>query len=636
MSGRQRVLSFFMVYSFLHLCCKNYVVTGPFRRLSLENAFETNNSKRFEVNKVQTNRGKSKKRRRDKAAKRNQKQHQSSPFENIKRICWFFHIASICWNTCLLCKYLVLVLIDYEPFASYRYLSCFLIGRLLLNERTIEFSKYFVLFSCSMRLIWLLLAFCLKGFYLECLNFLLRKSYSDLLLEDSCALTTNQWQDRREDSRERLHTLLVDRRKRRLSTARHYGPRLLHKRLNRTADAWQYLNGRVVFYAIIVLFIAGFIGLFILASQLPLLVTWRGFRLNYEHCLNYIAANERDIQTSRWRDFYITISMQSSTAMEANHSKQAPQQTDWGRQFFMGFDELIVLNKYQLMRISWEIWENLVLVCETLATLASPIFIVFLVTDDLLYYSERVNERMRKLKCRLEFDRSTEHCRHAMNAHIALQQANRNVESGWLPIGSKCGERPNGGHINDEEMAEGGSGSIHEAPKQSLISDECAKNHFEVFKLQLMIADLFYLTRSYNRYASELVELYIMVWISLSIFVASWMFTPGNFFETSKLECYILHFCATILSIVTIGRLSLVRKNSIILYKLIVASMALENDCLVNKLRWSKLTRYYQPTSMHCFTAFNSTEVSWFFSMKLLAWLFSSLFLASTFYNHFR
>jgi len=115
------------------------------------------------------------------------------------------------------------------------------------------------------------------------------------------------------------------------------------------------------------------------------------------------------------------------------------------------------------------------------------------------------------------------------------------------------------------------------------------------------------------------------------MFTSRWLFTHKNF--SIKIEYYILHILAVIFCCTLVNQIAEVRRKTLRLYQLSASCMALDIDKKHTGPDWVAIMRHYYPVPLNSFVALDSEEISTLFAVKIMASLFSGMFVASTFYN---
>ena len=567
----------------------------------------------------------------------------------------FFLIHNICtiiWYFFILMKNALFILMKFNMLLEYRHISCILIGRVRFYGIDDDFLLFFISFIGSFRASWSLCAVLSnhRDYYFDWLEFLFKQEHQSRRNNGTSVnppLPIDTGQDRALlDPRVKIDGNIATKKKKSKSTNQmrvHSVGRndIDPSRPNRDIDALRNLTDRALTYSwcVIASLIMFMITLLILA--VPLLITRQGLNRGYSHCISYLTSNATDIDELFFGSIYRSLYQVDSATKEVADRQPSPEgQTMADQSKPKDPFKLVEFNYFQVARILFELMESIFVIHDMLLTILSPVILLMLITDDVLYYSEDLLQRMRSK---------------ISDFWIINTAINKEISAGYVKVYKRLDrmygihfargwdQQSVSGRLKEHMRAENHSAlnlrsSLRSHNLDSSLSkeerDDKTGIHDGTYRTQLMIGDLFVLIESYNPFSATIVKRYVFAWAIYSIFVASWMFTPRDILD-SKVECYFLHVLATVVTALIIIKSAMVRRASLQLYKLIVRRMAIEDDSRENKLRWAKLIGLYYPIPMHCFRLFQTMELSLFFGFRLISWIFSALFLSLTFYNYF-
>lgn len=487
--------------------------------------------------------------------------------KTIYRLGEIFHLA-------MTFKYAILIILESKSARDYHYLSCFIIGRLLVNGRVTDLTNYAAFNACFFMTVWRIVMLEIRPkFIFNCLEFLLL-DYDELLVAEARAANgecagTSTVGDRRslgalEDTGSSHECVLAFKNPFGLGQTQ-----AQVFRLNRTCKAWTSLARQMIVYQLSVLVVLLLLAPIFVLMMAPLALTNRGFELTYSQCVGWI-----DRQPNRLDYSFI----RAPELAPANGTTKPSM-------FFLPLEGFCQFNFYHSIRISWEIIENVIIYLEIVAAFIGNSTLAVLTAADVRQYSREISNQLRQL----------------IKMPVQLQH------------------------------------QLGYSTRSSHYSSVLTGRQSQVTSLQAMIVDYFATIRLYNRYASFFTAYSVLIWLLFSGLISSWMLIPGSFVDITKVEWYALQVIACICVFIVLGTFAKARAASIRLYSLITIAASLDTGDHEKKQRWLKIMEFYHPKPSYCFTIFKSSELSWLFALKLVAWLISALLVAwsfVSFYGH--
>lgn len=488
----------------------------------------------------------------------------------------------------LLCKYLMVAILHLERFKDYRYLDCYVMGRMSFSSKTYLASIVVMLIAITYSLFY---RFYIKNrmskhFNYELFSFLLlspeevlwneiylRKDQSrshkrritntidndmkksqNMYLEkysmfedtrslDSVALTTSTNQFRfylenpfRAQSNKSGSILL---------------------RLNRTSDAWHYLKYAItVYYPIgtLILLMIGF--LYVYFFILKTALTTNGYYVNYSLCVGYIKSLSPELA----RNYSYIIDAFDFIPP----SQSIPSSPQW--------------NYYHILRFSMDIFDNLFIYTDSVMAAAFQTSLMLLQVIDLSVYIDQLGIRL------------TETLR--IMRYRSMDKVFRSLKFDSVKLRSLIGSQ-----IDDYE---------------STLDDE---DDYCVTTTQAYLLDYMRLVGSYGVYAIFQTSAIAAVWLIITAGTSFWLGANRNLDLQGEFRW--AQVGLALLAIFCMSVSAYLESKTRQLYKLISVAMAIDPDVLVTKERWCDLSRFFYPKPMYCFAFFERSEISWLFCMKV-------------------
>lgn len=481
-----------------------------------------------------------------------------------------YHYASIFVNCYLVVKYALLYLLEQEVLlpVSYKFLSCFLLGRYMLYVRAAgKLSKIFTPYVAMQNIRWEVEMLYYRGqFVLPCIEFLMI--------------------DRRNiiEFRERFH-------KRRDSMAVYdifyfsktdiNANKKFYPRLNRTNEARSNLeeNFKRLLYSRLLM---AFINTCLLAyAHVSLWFTQLGFEINYKPCIEWIFSARREASNV---DFYSYIYPPRPLDYELSisNSSQIPQE------IISPISELVSFNWFQYLRLLCDFAETIFVTLSTLMVLLFAGVISALISDDLSWYCDEIRFRMINLVTKLQ--------------NSIIMQENK----------GNCGKLA-AVQINASEL-----------DREIERVQAFCEDYFKLIGTYNKFANIV----SW-RYVFVWVTFTTLTFGYLYGYNANKSQGSTNLSVTSY-ETYILQVVFASISLPLVYALARAGSKSRQLYRLMSSCMALDlKGSKARRLKWIKLMLFYYPRPLNAFTI-KGRAISWLFAFQFVAWFISVLFVMWT------
>ena len=137
-------------------------------------------------------------------------------------------------------------------------------------------------------------------------------------------------------------------------------------------------------------------------------------------------------------------------------------------------------------------------------------------------------------------------------------------------------------------------------------------------EVQALLEDLFRVLGRRNRYVSYYTLFCTALWLLFTTIVYVCLFNPRlipNMMARS--EIYSLELFSICFFLSVVGTFAAVRTKMCRIYSLVASNMALDQDIRISKVHWMILLKYFHPAPLYCFSLFGSAEISWLFCFKV-------------------
>lgn len=489
---------------------------------------------------------------------------------------WWFRITVTIYSL-MLTKYLFLWLLNLDCFAEYRFIDCYILGRLAFSSQSYNATRVLIVISLVFNLTF---RFIIVNWTVNSVNYELFR----FLELDSEEVVWNEVQLKRyHKAFGRAMTDFVIESTRKFNKAAQrfslqtvcfnstpepqYGKIRFHfenpfqiqpgsldsclLRLNRTPDARQKLKrAMTIYYPIAVLFFMVNSALFAYFFILGTTLTSMGFSVNYHNCVSYIA------------------SLGPEGSLYYSHIYRG----DGSQLLDRAIPSMPVSSVYHIIRSSVDLLENAFIWCECFLAVTLHTTFMFVQLVDLLVYSEILKERV---KSTIEFMRyesmsTVEHVEAVANRLHPLVQSAKDLES-----------------VADLSPA----------------------------TTQAHVLDYLRLVASYRDYARFQTFAILLVWITMTAGISFWL--AVNKFDDLHGEWRWSQAGLALYAVSAMGFLSYFESNSRKLYNLMSSATAVDADLMETKERWCHLTMFFYPKPMYCIAIFDVSKYSWLSCMQV-------------------
>jgi hypothetical protein len=395
-------------------------------------------------------------------------------------------------------------------------------------------------------------------------------------------------------------------------------------RLNRTRDSWlalRRINEYLALFAVCTLFcwtliLANVIGGSIITSQ--------GFELAYPSCVVWLREQQRHNKS-----FYSFIYQAPQLLTNELPLEQLPSIIP----FSLG--QLNQATVYDWFRVVFDLAETSVIYLEFLFFVLLTDYGVALASADINMNARAIRavvlELIEKFEARLDGQRQRQQIKCSYGpekwpAPPPPRLSRQHTTIGLVPTyyctpSERLQARPMMMPWNTTDPA----GGRPRPPAVRLIDDRCLKD--DTIYLQALLVDHFKLIQSYNAFVSCVMLNPIGCLVTYTIIICVWM--SGIKRRAIQTEFIMAESGALLMTFMTLSSAAFAGAYNRRLYPLIAKLMALdqlncfrlhqaiEHPSSITKLRWITILKYYFPKSSFCFTLFDSTEVSWFFCLKV-------------------
>lgn len=293
-----------------------------------------------------------------------------------------------------------------------------------------------------------------------------------------------------------------------------------------------------------------------------------GFELNYANCIDYIIEYR---QTNNNSNHYDSIYVPNENASyPSGPDPKVPRILPW---------ENITTGPYHSVRIFAEFIENQFLIYDLVATISAHFHLVFFMILELYLNYKLMRKNLKILVLKLRRSRL---------------------------FRDTCYESDHLGEKTDM------LGSLQSINWQSMdFKNETA----EATEVQVNIVNHFKLMSKYNHYMSFYCTYIISFWLIHTGMFCIWIGLSGS--QSIQTEFYLLEWVTTVFVVIVLSVVASIRYNNLKLYPLIGSAMALEQNSAVTKKNWMTILMHFQPRPMYCFWIFGSMEISNLFILKV-------------------
>lgn len=577
---------------------------------------------------------------------------QKDPFVRYLRLYMAYYWFTLSANAYFAFKYaLFYLLYELNYLTKHRYLSCILFGRVTLYSSCDGLPKYFSLYTGVQNLLWQMgmlyykhrFSFGYNEFLMLDREKVLRlemlvkseiddndakvadpidlsngrqliscNTSHDYLLFNQRGLKIPLWEKEEYQHIIRVCCIKLER------TNQHYGMITTHYwRPNRSADTHRVLAKQLVRSFVIMYGVTWAVYVSLISLESSKFFTLRGFEIVYKNCINWIPDERRETNIA---DLYSFIYPQR----DFNYSLAKPD--PW--QLMVPWENFIRFNWYHLLRLISDFVEITVLTTQAVAVLALTHVVCSMIGQDVCIYASNIKLHL-----------------------IRLIRRRRRL----ISVYSGCSCITNEENITNQlNTTENNYHIAHCAITNISAFELTTYNQLneETNRIQGMIEDLLQSIVEYNKFINVATWRYLFVWMTFTLFTSYYLFKlptdtvatkaetttetasiPSNTptWTISNLETYILQIMFASICLPLVHYFAKVRKQSQELYNLIASCTALELETRQNfSKKWLQLMQSYHPKPLNAFTV-KGRDISWLSVLQFLAWMFSALFVLTTF-----
>lgn len=500
-------------------------------------------------------------------------------------------------------KYSIICLLDYDLLHEYRWLDCYLLGRLLIDARIASEIRYLSLFFLTYNLVW-------KSFVLryepvidfEVIEFLLHEP-NELLMHEMDSGRVEQaikteltvpstgdeggskdqqhdWRRRRGTSTFELRPSLkhgkISMSRRRptfyssaelednpvlflnYNISRNLNRKLLKP--NRTFGCWNFLSQSTVIF--IVCFYGSFTLVLLFLTYFltsPVMATKKGFEITYLNCVDWIS-NQTEQVAAEYSHIYKPCNRNDNTCFRGFRGP-TPVRLPWS--------DLVEMNNYHRFRLMMELFDNLFIWIET-CSIVYATCIGILNFLDIHSYSNGIESQLTRIKKELTYRSMSGRGDFLMGKNITFTHQ----------------IRPN-------------------------------RFKLEMLDAQALVIDYMSYVNRINCFASLYIMLNIGSWFIFSTGACNYLFVPDKTSKETNLEWHVAQVLFTTYLYAVMVSYGMIKVSSERIYKSITSIMALDVSSRSNRSRWAKILRYFRPKPMHCIIVMGNTEISLMLTIKV-------------------
>lgn len=540
------------------------------------------------------------------------------------KIAKFYSYLFVTYFSILLAKNIVLCLLDLDYFSDYRYLDCYLIGRLVLDGRFCGAAKYLAIVFCMFQLIWIYsLDFSDLEFSFLSLDFL-SYSYSEVFEFEAAQPDGHRQRSQRAASSasERNFGRFLEQANLGRIKHHHQLPTFFFQdsliaspannytlRPNRTTESWRRLAKFTLIYFLVALVVVALVAPFFFYHLATIVTTRLGYELSYAHCIDHIGHLQQQREhsppsSSSNKFIYVPTKPLDQMLRERSNPPMVLPLVDTKPP-----------TAYNLVTLLADVIDNSFFWTATGSSFVFDTYIVLVIALDVALYLEAIERRLLKLFEQMQCCQTK------------------------CFIGS-CRRGSGGGNNGNDNM--------HEAAQ-----------------VQAMLMDFFVLIGKYEAFVHYYFMFCMALWLTFTFTICVGIFSPSSALSLARAEIYALEVFASVYFCSIMGFFASLRDRIRRLYGQVASIMAMESlelevDAWKSRERWALLMQHYYPTPLYCFSIFGAIEVNWFFGLKvserlgvtlrpntkerptnqsarpmlspqLVAWIFSVILIASSF-----
>ena len=501
-------------------------------------------------------------------------------------------IAALCILS--IAKNLCLCLLQLKRFEHFRWLDCFLLGRVSLDAHFAAAGKYFGIMFSFFLLGWLIMNMLIRPrFSFKALEFLLTP-YDEVLAEEAAsgpeeAGRRGRWSINKRHpfgtqlgnvhfpSPDRFWTYvqadeqvtLIEQRSLRPET--HPSLQILLSsdsdklRPNRTAQSWSQLASFTLTYflsALLLILVLGPASFYVFTTNI---ITQRGFELYYSQCVDYIAglrSNSTDLPAPS-QQLYEQIYPANKSLRQLAFERQRPP-------LVLPMEDPIELaGWYHWLRVFADSLDNFLLWSYSASSFIIDTWIALIVIYDLRIYLDAVEQ--------------------SLSSNLSGLGRLK-----WA-------------------LAHDGDNSFPVLDSEHRKSQQRAR----VEDVQRLLMDFFKYLSSNNTFISTYTLYCIIVWLIFTATACICILNPKGSAVLAREEIFAIELFASFYFLVIVGFFAHFRSRMRRVYSMIASSMALDGNSRTTKPCWIVLLKHFHPAPLYCFSLFGSAEISWLFCLKV-------------------
>lgn len=464
----------------------------------------------------------------------------------------------------IILKYALIILLDLELFAAYRYMDCFVLGRFQFLGRTGLMSKYLAATLASSLCIYRIHLFGRPRHRFDCLNFLMKGH--DAALKNQLQLDgPTSCKNNNTDLTSSDPTYFI---RNNHPLVEHLGHSECHiQRLDRTPRCWQILARYTINYVLLIMVTAMVVttSLFFLLS--PSLFNSLGYCMRYSSCTRWL----RTLNESQQVAYSYLIDPQQNVGCSVVKTRDLP--------IILPFNNFIPFNVFHVTRIVFDFMDDNIVYMDFFFTHACHLYIMLVMVSESYLNVSRMKPKLTSLIYTLNLVVNNWNIRENYMANLDMVTIRRRDK---FPF-----------RLN-----------YHEVELQK-----------DLIEIQKIISDHFRKTTSYNSYISFHCLFCVVIWLVYATVLCLWVGLSGR--QAVLAELYFSMGLASVLFMAMFSLPASYRRVNLSLYTPISSLMALDYFNHTTKSTWITILDHFHPRPMYCFSILGSTELSWLFALKV-------------------
>ena len=516
-------------------------------------------------------------------------------------------------------KSLLICLLDHEVFAQFRWLDCVLLGRIYFTPRLTYLAKYLTVLFTAPQIVWIFIMTFLKPeMSIQVIDFLFR-DYKEVLnfelkSRSLSAAANNKTTATNYDNLIRLELLNNDKsngdsyeslffytnRFSAASSFQHHQPfgtsfqpsdKLLGIRLrpNRTTESWTKLNDFTYFFVYAMCSTFLFASLLTAAIQMSLVITNHGFYLTNQRCVGWVEERRANLTLSNSLMFELLLdsfykpSKIVAAKLASNSSLAKKPLQAILPPLVLQYTDIRPINLFTFFGILFDSFDNYIFWLNIILTLILNTYLIYLVNYDTLLYLKTIENRVAELKSGL--------------SNFRILNCNKTDVQRASSYAIRCENKE-----REKRFAARKLGS--------------AKIRDQICEVQALLVDFFESVHNYSPFISFYAILCATIWLAFTFFSCAFVFNPSSKARYTILEISFIEAFATVYFATVFGSFSFIRTRIRTLYNQISTFASLDEDAK-SKITWRRILEYFQPVPIYCFYIFRTTEISWFYILKV-------------------